>query len=70
MQEIKESSLSVLNDGETFRNVFRLNHWIVIMLTIFLYIRGYSSLSIEAKEQSVELHPTQVGGLQTKEQGA
>ena len=70
MEEIKESSLSVLNDGETFRNVFRLNHWIVIMLTIFLYIRGYSSLSTEAKEQCVELHPTQVGGLQTKEQGA
>ena len=70
MQEIKESSLPVLNDGETFRNVFRLNHWIVIMLAIFLYIQGYSSLSTEAKEQSVELHSAQVGGLQTKEQGA
>lgn len=70
MQEIKESSLPVLNNGETFRDVFRLNHWIVIKLAIFLYPRGYSSLSTEAKEQSVDLHPTQVGGLQTKEQGA
>ena len=70
MQEIKESSLPVLNNGETFRDVFRLNHWIFIKLAIFLYPRGYSSLSTEAKEQSVDLHPTQVGSLQTKEQGA
>ena len=70
MQEIKESSLPVLNNGETFRDVFRLNHWIVIKLAIFLYPGDYSSLSTEAKEQSVDLHPTQVGSLQTKEQGA
>ena len=59
-----------MNNGETFRDGFRLNHWIFIKLAIFLYPRGYSSLSTEAKEQSIDLHPTQVGGLQTKEQGA
>ena len=70
MQEIKEPSLPAMNNGETFRDGFRLNHWIFIKLAIFLYPRGYFLFFTEAKEQSIDRHPTQVGSLQTKEQGA